>query len=248
MYELECNIFNMNKNSEYNGYYVTQIFNEKETIHKVYNLMIRIFCKQCMNNTQKCQNKRIQCKNKEIEDVSLDYIFCQNCKNIKVCHHCGGTSRYSLYSCSKCNKVFHHDCEQICEGQCKDCNISTEIEQMRHILELYISHLIDEKLIIKIISIYAIGIAVNCCNKTKKCKNEIVMDSKYDLNSTNRECYKYEIRKYKDKQLKDAVIIFGKQMRIFCSECTKNELKKCKGCIYRDTDLIDGTCHDHYCS
>merc|ERR1712176_1541260 len=90
--------------------------------------------------------------------------------------------------------------------------------------------------IVRILADYSLGIAVQCSNTTKKCKNEIFYDSQFrlelDLRKITEDVTPVSMYQYVPKYIFDEGThkIYGKNRRIFCEDCTKNEVKDCVSC------------------
>merc|ERR1712233_19685 len=108
---------------------------------------------------------------------------------------------------------------------------------------------------------YSMGIIVQCSNTMKQCMNEIHFELQYEMEVNLKQCgllnphidsvyikfpYQY-IPKYLNN---GSNIIYGKNRRIFCMECTRNGLRRCYICNDGREPMIKNSnkrsiCHNH---
>jgi len=95
--------------------------------------------------------------------------------------------------------------------------------------------------VIQIIFEYSLGIVVRCCNEWN-CVEEIHFASRFlmEVNAQQNkkrenklEIYQYFIHCKQITNIHPNVLLFGKKRRIFCKDCTENELETCILCDAR---------------
>ncbi len=132
------------------------------------------------------------------------------------------------------------------EYKCNECGIKNEKKELLNAIKqslygkYYTCGPMIQMNVIYIIYEYSLGITVNCCNQIKNCVNEINFNTLYEMESNAQqntsndlntpEIYQYYLYKNQTSNVYPNVTICNKKRRIFCSDCTQNELIKCVIC------------------
>jgi len=131
--------------------------------------------------------------------------------------------------------------------------------------------------LIQLIADYSLGIIIQCSNTTKPCSEEIYFDSQFEMERNLKSSIKY-LSSYErherdsdrdrdwDESAKPKIYqycaqyihqgtnrIYGKNRRIFCEQCTNEELEECTWCYQFEAkrydadqnEMVEIICHNH---
>eukprot|EP01083_Nonionella_stella_P113917 336301_1 len=143
--------------------------------------------------------------------------------------------------CRKC-------CEECLLGtkQCGDCMNRLEVDNIFNAMYscIYNEYNIDVN-IVYLITAYSLGIVIQCSNANKPCFNEMHFDSAFELTKLNSNHFYFYTPKYCRPGTQK---IYGKNKRMFCTECSKNELRSCamENCMNNECGKERTLCHNHH--
>merc|ERR1712154_569442 len=121
------------------------------------------------------------------------------------------------------------------EYECNECGQREEEKALFGAIE---SSLVGMRSnVIQIIFEYSMGVAVRCCNEWN-CVEEIHFASRFlmevnaqqNIIKNNEDIFQYFIHRKQTTNIHPSVELFGKKRRIFCKDCTENELETCILC------------------
>eukprot|EP01084_Bolivina_argentea_P248438 415584_1 len=193
---------------------------------KIYKNISKIFCATCTKNLFNCR----LCPRKDMTQICDNHPFCSVCSK--------KTYTYCMKKCERCNIDVCKSC--IYNKVCSNCIVTAE---RKTISDLLLSTVIADLFRVKIIGVisdYAMGYIVKCCNFAV-CKTEIIIQNKfafyrkYDYN--HHKIFHY-IADNADINIR-TINIYNSPRRIFCSICALH-LIKCRfnwsGCKNRDLE------------
>eukprot|EP01084_Bolivina_argentea_P000133 248_1 len=107
-------------------------------------------------------------------------------------------------------------------------SVDEECETLRDAISQALKHnqFMDSH-VINIITEYAMGVIMSCCNTLKACMNKINFDTRLEsvLNQYSQHTQIYEYTPIGN--IANRIMLSNNQTRIFCENCTKNDLIKC---------------------
>jgi len=218
-----------------------------EGTRQLYGKYFRQFCDHCTKN-EVTDCSLSYCDGKDIKSSCGYPVVCHNhysvpcslCNElydeygpyIKQCKYC------DRMHCNACASDFIH-CDEFIEFQ-----QTKEADEMFDILyPILFEHYnfghdcAGDAVVISILVGYSLGVTVQCSNTIKQCQNEIIYDSQYQvevgLRTSTEDPYSVIMYQYVPKYVLDEGThkIYGKNRRIFCDECTQNELTRCDDCL-----------------
>jgi len=172
----------------------------------------------------------IKCHNhKFIECTLCKKLYDENTGQIKNCEYCGHKH------CVGCIRKFGDKLAP----KCQELIIRDEEKQMIDTLNDVLGNQYDfgmyKRKVIGLLTEYSSGVIVQCSNAKGQCQNEINFNFKAEILMNHVQNTKnpndVTIYQYCPKYPTSGTIeICGKNRRIFCKDCTQNELVECRCC------------------
>eukprot|EP01084_Bolivina_argentea_P188057 323820_1 len=188
------------------------------------------------------------------------FHFYENYDKMPPCH--GNVTEL----CHACNKTMCKECALTASPFqkelfiCDKCfDILNQQEITKHLQNITIDALTMDKIccnwdkIIHIISDFAVGIILPCCNEFDQCTNEIYANNPIWLINIKHN-YNYQKIHYYQPNARNSLKHCFKpystdKIRIFCPVCTNSKISTCCKCSAKDVNFTENenACYNHLC-